>query len=281
MARRKRSSNLSRRHGSGRNESGKFVTAVYVGFAIIAIGAVAMGFYWMSRTAEAMALDPDTLCPLSTGPTEETVLLFDLTDPLTPAQSGQLIQRIESTLTEAAIGTQFTMGVVSPEASSWGATPALCKPRSDKDVSALTQNLAQVQARYEERFLLPLRANIEKMIGSTGADSSPIMESLQALLADTPGFLTSDVPRTVIIVSDLLQHSEAMSFYRGENWSSFSASPDFERLSRSLQDAEVLIFRIPRSVERIQDPAIVEDFWVRYLDIQGARIPQVVMLGDL
>ncbi len=133
-----------------------------------------------------------------------------------------------------------------------------------------------MQARYEERFLVPLRANIERMIAATGADSSPIMESLQALLADTPGFLISDIPRQVIIVSDLLQHSEAMSFYRGESWDSFAASPAFERLGRSLVGVDVIIFSRPRPVEGIEDPASVEHFWVRYLDLQGARAPQVV-----
>jgi hypothetical protein len=281
MARRG-TSNLSRRHGGrgGRREGGA-TTPLLVMLAVAAVGAVVAGFVWMNRTATVMAVDEQTLCPVATGPVAETVFLFDLTDPLTPAQNGQLRQQIESILDTAPLGTQFTMGVVSPDPAHWGATDPLCKPRSDEDVTALTQNVALVQARYDDLFLTPLRAKIDGMIGATGADSSPIMESLQALLADTPGFATTSVPRRVIIVSDLLQHSDVMSFYRGEDWDSFAASTAFARLNRSLDGAEVLIFRIPRPVDRIDDPAIIDHFWLRYLDLQGAQAPRVITLGDL
>ncbi len=97
---------------------------IYVGLALAAVGAVIASFYWMTRTAEAMALDPETLCPESTGPTSETVILFDLTDPLSPAQSGQLIQRLESVLAaEADIGTSLRWVWSAPRHQT-GAPPA-------------------------------------------------------------------------------------------------------------------------------------------------------------
>jgi hypothetical protein len=274
--------NLSR-NIAGRRKGGKSggTTTLLVVLAIAAIGAVAGGFYWTTRTAEVMAVNPDTLCPTATGPVAETALLFDLTDPLTPAQSDQLLQQIESLVNSAPVGMQFTMGIVSPDVEAWGATAPLCKPRSERDVSTLTQNVALVQARYEDQFLTPLRDQINSMIGTTGADSSPIMESLQALLAATPGFMTAEKPRRLIIVSDLLQHSDVMSFYRGDDWGAFATSSAFARLNRSLQDADILIFRIPRTVDQIDDPGIIDHFWLRYFDLQGARVPQVITLGDL
>lgn len=279
--RRRKSGYRSRRGGRGGRGGKGGGNLPYILGAVVALGLLGAGGWWMNRTAAEMSVDPETLCPTSGGPTAETAILFDLTDPLAPAQSSQLLQYLEREFAEARIGTQFTMGVVSETPAEWGATAPLCKPRSGADVNALTQNVTMVKRQYDERFLAPLEANLRQMISASGANSSPIMESLQALIADTPGFLTFGGPRKVIVVSDLLQHSEAMSFYRGNDWQSFSASPDFQRMGRTLDGAEVVIFAVPRVVDRIRDPAAVEDFWIRYFDRQGARMPVVRNLGDL
>lgn len=249
--------------------------------AVIALGLLGAAGWWANRTSTEMAVNAETLCSITTGPVAETVILFDLTDPLATAQTSQLLQYLEREFANAMIGTQFTLGVVSENSADWGATPPLCKPHSEKDVSSLTQNVPLVKQRYEERFLAPLEANLQRMISASGAKSSPIMESLQALTAGTPGFLTFTGPRKVILVSDLLQHSDAMSFYRGDDWQSFAASPAFQRLGHTLEGAEIEIFAVPRVVDKIKDPAVVEDFWLRYFDLQGANLPKVHSLGDL
>ena len=273
MRPRTRSRNQVRRGGSS--------SLPYVVGAVIAFALLAGAGYWMSRTATEMAVDKDTLCPISTGPIAEVIILFDLTDPLAPAQSSQLVQYLEREFRDAPVGTQFTMGVVSEDPVAWGATSPLCKPNTDKDVSAVTQNVKMVRERYEQRFRLPLEANVQKMISASGSNSSPIMESLQALIASTPGFLTFEGPRKVILVSDLLQHSEAMSFYRGDSWSSFASSPAYSRISRTLGGANVEIYAVPRVVEKISDPSVVEDFWLRYFELQGTQLPSIRSLGDL
>lgn len=253
----------------------------YLAGAVIALGLLGAAGWWMNRTSTEMAVNSETLCPLATGPVAETVILFDLTDPLAAAQTSQLLQHLESEFANAAIGTQFTMGVVSENPADWGATSPLCKPHSERDVSALTQNVPLVKQRYEERFLAPLERNLQRMISASGANSSPIMESLQALTTGTPGFVTFTGPRKIILVSDLLQHSDAMSFYRGDDWQRFAASPAFQRLGRTLNGVDVEIFAVRRVMEKIKDPAAVEDFWLRYFDLQGARLPKLHSLGDL
>jgi hypothetical protein len=253
----------------------------YVLGAIVAVGLLGAAIYFRNQTEQQTAVNSDTLCPLETGPIEMAAILFDLTDPLTPAQSKQLRARVEKEIADAPIGTQFTMGVVSEDAGSWGATAPLCKPRAGQDVSTLTQNVKLVEARYEERFLTPLNNNIESMISANGANKSPIMEALQTLIADTSGFLTFSGPRRVIIVSDLLQNSDAMSFYAGDDWQSFSSSTEFVRLNRTLEGVDVIIFAVPRVVAKIRDPQVIEDFWLHYFDVQGANIPTVKTIGDL
>jgi hypothetical protein len=252
----------------------------YVVGAIVALGLLGGAGWLMNRTASTMSVDA-ALCPTTTGPVAIAAILFDLTDPMAPAQSAQLRQYLEGEFASAAVGTQFTMGVVSENPEDWGATDPLCKPTSAKEASSLTQNVSLVTKRYDERFEAPLQANLDKMISASGAKTSPIMESLQALVAQTPGFLTFQGPRRLILVSDLLQNSDAMSFYRGEDWNSFEASPAFLRLGRTLEGVEVEIFAVPREVKALKEPRAVEDFWIRYFELQGAGLPTLRSLGDL
>ncbi|MCE8468066.1 hypothetical protein LZ189_03200, partial [Rhodovulum sulfidophilum] len=140
-----------------------------------------------------------------------TAVLLDLTDPLSPAQHSQLMAWLEEEIDAAPRGTQFTMGVVSEDHANWGATEPLCKPQTGASANSLTQNARLIDDRYHELFLAPLNARLESMVSASGADRSPIMESLQALVSDSAGFVTFKGDRRIVIVSDLLQHSATLS----------------------------------------------------------------------
>lgn len=38
---------------------------------------------------------------------------------------------------------------------------------------------------------------------------------------------------------------------------------------------------MPRPLEGVRDPAVLEDFWIRYFERQGAHLPTSKRLGDL
>jgi hypothetical protein len=145
----------------------------------------------------------------------------------------------------------------------------------------LTRNPRQLDQQFHDRFLRPFQVELSGMLDASEAKQSPIMEGLQALLAGTAATgVKVEGPRRIVIASDLIQNSDAMSFYRGQDWSSFKASPDYARLARNLDGAEITVFRVPRQDSKI-DAAAVDDFWVRYLDAQGAGKVTVTSLGDL
>ncbi|MBD9529701.1 hypothetical protein [Paracoccus sp. PAR01] len=265
------------RRGGGAG-SGK--TILLVALAAVMVVGVGGLFWWSNRTARASALDPETLCP-EAGPAGMTAILMDLTDPLSHAQASQLLAWLEKEVDDAPRGTQFTMGVVSEDLANFHATPALCKPQDKASASSLTQNPELIGRRYDELFLKPLEANIRELTTATAAKHSPIMESLQSLVADTPGFVTFEGPRRIVLVSDLLQNSEALSFYRGGNWDSFRKSPGYQRLGSTLTEAEVAIYQVPRPLEGVRDPVVLEDFWLRYFERQGSHKPAYKRLGDL
>lgn len=279
MARRRTRSRAAPRSRRG-SAGGSGKTIMLVALAAIMVAGVGYLFWWSNREAQASALDPQTLCPES-GPVAMTAILMDLTDPLSPAQASQLLAWLDKEIDDAPRGTQFTMGVVSEDQADWHATPALCKPQDKASASAFTQNPELIGKRYDALFLKPLEANIRQLTTATAAKHSPIMESLQALVSDTPGFVTFKGPRRIVLVSDLLQNSEALSFYRGETWDSFHKSADYQRIGSTLEDVDIAIYQVPRPLEGVRDPAVLEDFWIRYFERQGAHLPTSKRLGDL
>lgn len=278
---RSRASNRGNSRRGSRRGDGTNTGWLYVAGAIVALGFLGFAFWWSNQDSTAKAVDETTLCPVATGPVGQTVILLDLTDPLSPAQHAQLMTWLEKEIDDAPQGTQFTLGVVSDDPTQWGATDPLCKPQTAESASSLTQNARIVEERYQQKFLQPLTENLTMMVRSSGANRSPIMESLQALVSDTPGFITSNLPRRIVMVSDLLQHSDALSFYRGGDWESFRRSPAYQRIGAALVDTDIRIYQVPRPTEGVKDPAVLEDFWIRYFEVQGAHLPRVTRLGDL
>ena len=215
------------------------------------------------------------------GATGSLAILLDLTDPLGATQSIALRSELERMVVESPRGTLVSLGRVSDDPQDLGATYLLCRPMTGAEGGEWMRNPTQLDRQFLERFLTPFRAELDGMLDAEVAMQSPIMEGLQALLAGTGAARVKiEGERQIVIVSDLIQHSDAFSFYRGDDWGKFERSPDFPRLARNLDGAKVTIFRVPRPGARV-DMAAVDDFWVRYLDVQGAATVSPVPLGDL
>lgn len=262
MARRRR----SRRRGRG---GGTVLGAGLVAVALAGFGS--LGWLLWDR-ARAPGIDAATLCP-EDGPAGHLAILVDTTDPVSATQLRAARARIEGLIEAAPDFTRVSFATVAPDAAP---VRSLCKP--PRDASALTGNPRLVAERYDAAFLAPVRATLDGLLAVPTADSSPIIEALQSFLSAIPGFAAAAVPREVVLVTDLVQHSEVFSFYRGGDWASFRASGAADRLARSLEGAEVAILRLPRPAA---PTAAVDDFWVRYLDAQGAARVEPTVLGDL
>jgi len=269
-----------RRHPrSGRKVS--LSDVVWILVILLVLAAVGAGLLFFLKVKDIHRIDAETLCPAATGPTGFVVVLLDLTDTLPPSQAARLSQELEREFQRAGTGTMISVGVVSEDPVNWGAKISLCKPLQGNEANELYQNPALIEERYNKGFRSRIEATVQSMLKSETESRSPIMEGLQAVLSGTPGFAASDAPKRIIVVSDLLQHSDAVSFYRGQYWDHFASSPQYSRLSRNLGDVDVFILRLPRPDARISDRAAVDDFWVRYFDRQGARQVGTRPLGDL
>ena len=222
------------------------------------------------------------LCPKISGPAAGLAVLLDLTDPLNPVQHKRLDGLLDKRIADAKQKTLIAVGAVRAAAGERGAGFARCKPLEGEEADDLYQNPRMIEDRYRKEFLEPLGTIVAAMLESPAADRSAIMESLQALLVSTPGFVDATYPRRVIVVSDLIQNSETFSFYRGDTWQRFIRSPDALRLAGRLEGVEVEICRVPRPGAGV-DMKQVDNFWVNYFSRAGASSVRTSTcpLGDL
>ena len=251
--------------------------AVTAAAVVVAIGGVIL-----VQSVLGMEEVDERLCPKTSGPVAGLAVLLDLTDTLEPVQYQRLRGVLGKRIADARQKTLIAVGAVRAAARERGADFARCKPLEGEEANKYYQNPGMIEERYRKEFLEPFEAIVSAMLESPAADRSPIMESLQALLVSSPGFVDASWPRRVIIVSDLIQNSEAFSFYRGDNWQRFIRSQDAKRLAGRLQDVEVEICRIPRPGAKV-DIAQVDDFWVRYFNRAGVSrtFTSTCPLGDL
>ena len=269
-----------RRRSARRKESASGI--LWAGALVVLVaGCLAGGYLAWSYVTSRTVLDETTLCP-DDGPTGTFAVLLDLTDPLTSPQSARLATSMERRVARLPAGTLVSFGVVSSDESRRGSLFAACNPGDGSQASQIYENPTLIRARFEGEFMTPLRTALAEAIRAAVEDTSPIMESLQALIADTPDFEAGAGLREIVIVSDLLQNSEVLSFYRGEGWEHLRSSGGTGRLARNLDGVLVSVVRVPRPGAGPRALGQVDDFWARYFDQQGARVPiSVTTLGDL
>lgn len=262
-----------RRNGRRKDGDAIWIVVIFVCLALIS-GAVGFAITQMS----GRSYDETTLCR-GEGADHVTVVLLDLTDPLNTTQAQRLRTMLDREIAGSPPDTMISFGIVSDDETEWGSRFAKCKPPTGDAANALYENPRLIAERYDEEFRTPLETTLASMIRVGESDRSPIMEALQALIAQTPDFASTPGDRKIVIVSDMLQHSETLSAYRGEGWEHFETTGGKRRLAGNLDGVYVEIIRIPRRTR--VDVDLSEDFWVRYFDHQGSRLPAVRALGDL
>lgn len=250
---------------------------VIAGAVVLAIGVVIL-----SQTVFKAEEIDERLCPKGSGPAAGLAILLDLTDSLNAVQLRRLRGVLDRRIDEAKPNTLIAVGAVRVSAAERGADFARCKLMTGEHANEFYQNPRLIEERYRQEFREPFDAILAAMLNKPAAERSPIMESLQALLVSAPGFVDAEYPRRVIIASDLIQNSEAFSFYRGDTWREFVGSQRALRLAGRLQDVTVEICRIPRPGAKV-DSRAVGDFWVNYFE--QAEVFRVLTrtcsLGDL
>lgn len=262
-----------------RREKSTFGKNVF-GILLIGVGVSAFSAlgYFAFIESQKPGYDPESLCP-EDGVNRHLAILLDTTDPISMTQLQAARQLILKKIDSVRPGTRVSFSTVSPDrAIRSSAFYTMCKPQSEEDANFWTQNAKLIQEQYNEGFISPVRENLNSLLMAEGASSSPIMESLQEFITSIPGFLTDDAPKELVMLSDLIQHTNAHSFYRNLSWENFEKKGGVSHLSRNFSGAKVTVLRVPSTAANI---SVVDHFWYKYFDAQGFNEVDPHVIGDL
>jgi hypothetical protein len=246
-----------------------------IAIAIVVVVLAGLGgVFWFvqGRAAQLASLDPETLCPKS-GPTSQFAVLIDRTDALTEIQGEALRRQI--TAWAAAIPKHGSFKVY--EVGYGGAlllpVVAVCNPGDGSDQSAIDSNPKMWRARYEEKFQAPISAMLTRMRLDEEAKVSPILEGVQAIAVKDFGPDAPQGPKTLIIVSDLLQNQQGFSLYQGvPAGDAFWATPYAASVRSNLTGIHTEIHLLHRIKAAAKQTDALGKFWIDWLERQGAQV---------
>jgi len=242
------------------------------GVAIAGLVLLLVGFFVWGQMGDGPGLDQAN-CPEDGSYAAQVAVLVDPSDSLTSVQRS-VVPRILETI-EFDVPTTAEIRVYALAQAGRGDTASLlrtCVPTHPDDVSSFTGNPRIAEREYEE-FATSLRSELSTLLDVEGDVVSPLIEGIQVAVVNAFQPRTSNIPRHLMIVSDMLQNSAAMSFYReAVDFGPLSRNPDYGTLRVDLSGVEVSVFLLARSGEagRLQ-AGNMRRFWEDYFLDQGAH----------
>lgn len=244
-----------------------------IGGVLIAISALVLaGIFVWNQMNTGPDLDSAN-CPEDRRYAAQISILIDPSDSLTTVQRS-VIPRILETIEFDAPATAEIRIYPLAQAGRGDSTSVLraCVPAHPDGVSPITGN-PQIAAREYEEFSTSVRGELSDLLDAQEDSISPLLEGIQVAVVSAFQPRTSNMPRQLMIVSDMLQNSQTMSFYREAiDFGSLSRNPDYSTLRVDLSGVEVTVFLLARGGEagRIQDENM-RQFWEDYFLDQGAH----------
>jgi hypothetical protein len=187
-------------------------------FATIACALVAVAFLGLLgvagviRSAGQLLTDQRTGCP-ATGHVSLTVVGIDSSDPLVPQNKEMLRGVVE----EGAVGQRGSRVIIARLSGSSDYRPEIlfdrCHPGAGSDGTSATEGSAEIQDRFDREFAAPLATAMERL-GRPGPESprSHLTGTLERMVSD-PALDLNRGERTLILLSDLIEHTEASRPY--------------------------------------------------------------------
>ena len=265
---------FSRRRGRPETLVLKLIAIAIVVIVLAGLG----GVFWFvqGRAAQLAALDPETLCPKS-GPTSQFAVLIDRTDALTEIQGEALRRQITAWAAAIPKHGSFKVYEVGHAGTEGGAllqpVVAVCNPGDGSDQSAIDSNPKMWRARYEEKFQTPISAMLERMRLDAEAKTSPILEGVQAIAVKDFGPDAPQGPKTLMIVSDLLQNQAGFSLYQGvPQLDAFWATAYASSVRSNLTGIHTEIYLLHRMKVAAKQTDALGKFWIDWLERQGAQV---------
>ncbi|HUG63411.1 MAG TPA: hypothetical protein VMP03_16310, partial [Methylomirabilota bacterium] len=246
-------SRARRRRRSGRGGDGwKIGLGLLAG--VVAVGMLG-GMVWLNATVDRPpVLNAETLCPVLegggavAGARSVTVVLLDGSDALPAIAQEQVSKALGDLAASLPPYGLLEVRLLDVDRPGGRTLFARCNPGSGEGLSEWTANPEAARRRWIADFRDPVEAIIGGGVPAAPADISPIMAAIQTIAVQRfEGDRVRDAPKTLVIVSDMLEHTPDYSHYRDElDYAAFRARPVAARTATDLHGADVMLYYISR-----------------------------------
>ena len=245
---------------------------VFAVFIMLAVFLVIGSIFYFSMSKVKIEIDPNTLCQVDKQPTDIIAILIDATEGLPERAAAQAVIKINQVLSSAPENSLINLySIKSGNESHIEPIAHICKPSSGENVSNLTGNKNYSIKQYKERFLKPLKLQIDNLIDANSSSSSPLIESMQSAIIESFEAHANTGEKRLIIVSDMIQNTNLYSFYKEKpsykNYNEISTQSGKGILRLDGITVEILV--VARSFPKGTRKDVVR-FWSLFLKDKGA-----------
>lgn len=215
--------------------------------------ATALGFRY-SVSLDKPKYNPQTLCPMS-GEYPVVCVLIDKTDIWEENAGKQLSIILKKIKNNLSVYERLVIYVLDESGNKQVFN--MCNPGNGDQANSLYENPRKIKYKFDQKFSNPLDLLIPDLTKPGVAKRSPLIETIQKLNPTT----NND---QLIIISDLMQNSETISFYKDLNKLSSKSSIKLIG-NKNIKYRSVQVYFIDRSnlTQKIKDSVL--SFWDNYL----------------
>lgn len=271
MAKRKTYSRRNKKSDAGAIVGGIALAAVSLSL-ISGVGYFAYGAYTRP------GINKDTMCPTA-GPVEIKALLIDTTDPITAKTLTDARNKFKEEVGATKIGGLIEIYGLTQNKGQLTKMFSGCNPGDGSSVDMWTNNPRLQQRRWEEAFGKPLGEVEGQIQQGRGGAQSPIMAAIQQIkLTAFDPYRALNVPKKLIVMSDMIEHTDVYSQYRsGTDFKVYKASPAYADFRTSLDHIDFKIWYINRGIDRFMTVAH-PNFWAEWVRDNGGGWDTAIML---
>jgi hypothetical protein len=247
---------------------------------LIVLGVVGLLVLARVAVSDHKTIDKSTFCETA-GPTAVTAILIDATDSITPLQKVAVTNRLNVLLKELRPNERVDVFSIRPNANPLKPEFSMCRPANADETSIWNANKNDADKHFSKMFVPSLNRTLQKLLGTPPASSSPIMEAIHAAAVkslDASDLQTdsSAFTRRLILVSDLLQNSPALSqLHDPGSWTQFRDSAEMRSVSSDLTNTTVTVLYLTRQASPSQGRRHVA-FWDAWFAEQGVADDNVI-----
>jgi hypothetical protein len=243
--------------------------------AVVALGLLAAGAYVYATVARPPTLDQASLCPVD-GPRAIAVVLLDSTDAI-PDPAKKEIRTALADLAETLPPYELLeIRLLDAKTPDGRMIFSKCNPGDGSGLNEYTANPRLARQRWLEGFRSPLDAALDASFSPLPGKTSPIMETIQRIAVERfTGRNVENVPKTLVLISDMLQHGPDYSQYSGDlSFDRFKASRAYKNVQTDLHGADVVIYYIQRKTAKPINSADHIRFWSDWFRDNNGRLKE-------